>query len=131
MNERRLQTSFAEAESVEVATPRRRGSISLLEGEALPSPRSTTTSVKVTKLGVLKRKEDLVDGGKRASSRKWRSWSVLLAGSQLMFFKDPVLAYGGQPIAKFAAVCPDEVLSLHDAIALHDRTYAKVRDRPY
>lgn len=48
--------------------------------------RPPISSLKITKVGLLSRKEDLVEGGKKAPSRKWRGWSVVLTGSQLLFF---------------------------------------------
>lgn len=42
--------------------------------------------IKVPKVGILERKDDLVEGGKKATSRKWKAWSVLLTGSQLLLF---------------------------------------------
>lgn len=47
---------------------------------------TTVSSLKITKIGLLSRKEDLAEGGKKAASRKWRGWSVILTGSQLLFF---------------------------------------------
>lgn len=46
----------------------------------------TISSLKITKIGLLSRKEDLAEGGKKAASRKWKGWSVVLTGSQLLFF---------------------------------------------
>lgn len=43
-------------------------------------------SMKVTKVGILERKDDLLEGGKKAGSRKWKASSVLLSGTQLLFF---------------------------------------------
>lgn len=48
--------------------------------------RSPISTLKITKVGLLSRKEDLAEGGKKAASRKWRGWSVVLTGSQLLFF---------------------------------------------
>lgn len=54
-------------------------------------------SLKIVKIGVLSRKEDFVQG-KKSASRKWKSWSVILTGSQLLFFvrltHSPVLWLG-------------------------------------
>lgn len=41
--------------------------------------------LRITKVGLLSRKEDVLDG-KKASSRKWKTYSVVLTGSQLLFF---------------------------------------------
>lgn len=48
--------------------------------------RPLISTLKITKVGLLSRKEDLAEGGKKAQSRKWRGWSVVLTGSQLLFF---------------------------------------------
>jgi hypothetical protein len=58
------------------------------EGAASPAPTAETepTGFRVTKVGQLSRKDLVVEGGKRAPSRKWREWSVVLTGSQLLFF---------------------------------------------
>jgi hypothetical protein len=42
--------------------------------------------MRIAKVGILERKDDLVEGGKRATSRKWKACSVLLTGSQLLLF---------------------------------------------
>lgn len=55
----------------------------------IPPPKEkvpTLSSLKITKIGLLSRKEDLAEGGKKAASRKWKGWSVVLTGSQLLFF---------------------------------------------
>lgn len=48
--------------------------------------RPAISSLKITKVGLLSRKEDLIEGGRKSASRKWRGWSVVLTGSQLLFF---------------------------------------------
>ena len=60
--------------------------------------RPPVSSLKITKVGLLSRKEDLVEGGKKAPSRKWRGWSVVLTGSQLLFF----VRSRGKPALDFA-----------------------------
>jgi hypothetical protein len=55
---------------------------------------SSTTSgeqrCKLTKVGVLNRKDDLAGGGVRVPNRnrKWRTCSVVLTGSSLLFFNN-------------------------------------------
>ncbi|KAK4051990.1 hypothetical protein OIO90_004520 [Microbotryomycetes sp. JL221] len=100
------------------------------------------SSIKVTKIGMLSRKEDLAEGGRKSSSRKWRGWSVILTGSQLLFFKDaPIWAHLLQqellkraqqspsdqvPVFTIQAPFkPDAVLSLAHTAAIYDSTYAK------
>ncbi len=94
-------------------------------------------NVKVTKVGLMLRKEDILEGGKRAMSRKWREWCVLLTGSQLMFFRDSTLAphiqaqssptNGHMVIPHASLPQPEETYSVRDAIAVFDGTYTKVR----
>jgi hypothetical protein len=45
-----------------------------------------TSNVRVTKVGLLSRKDDLVEGGKKVNWRKWKQWTVILTSSQLLFF---------------------------------------------
>ncbi|CAO3701866.1 unnamed protein product [Rhizopus stolonifer] len=52
-------------------------------------PKSTETlTIRVTKAGLLDRKYDLLQGGKRATTRGWRPFGVILSGSQIIFFSD-------------------------------------------
>ena len=92
---------------------------------------------KLTKVGILNRKDDLGDGGNRVSSRgrKWRTYSVILTGSSLLFFKNlnwyreieegGLLAEGGHALHG-ALQGADETISLNEAIAVIDATYTKV-----
>ncbi|KAE9410923.1 hypothetical protein BT96DRAFT_961604 [Gymnopus androsaceus JB14] len=95
-----------------------------------------TWSLKVTKVGLLNRKDDLLEGGRKASNRKWKTWSVVLTGSQLLFVRDPAWAsaflnqsegsrenHGYFP--QTAMFNPDEVISVKDAVAVYDRSYQK------
>ena len=125
-----------------------------------PDPSRTSSelaSLKVTKVGLLNRKgestgsqcrihtvaqecssEDLSEGGKRSSNRKWREWSVLLTGSQLLFFRDVTLALDlimqlksrkqetDIMIPRTSLLRPEEYISLKDALAVCDGTYTKV-----
>ena len=101
---------------------------------------STTTGeqrYKLTKVGILNRKDDLADGGTRVSSRgrKWRTLSVILTGSSLLFFKNlnwyreieesGLLEEGGHALHG-ALQGADETVSLNEAIAVTDVTYTKV-----
>ncbi|GAA6053374.1 hypothetical protein NBRC10513_007240 [Rhodotorula toruloides] len=110
--------------------------------------RPPISSLKITKVGLLSRKEDLAEGGKKAASRKWRGWSVVLTGSQLLFFKDPNFAASLQQSLRAAAqdstprpndssvlsftypgsFKPDAVLSLANTAAIYDATYSKYRN---
>lgn len=44
------------------------------------------TALKIVKVGLLSKKDDLTAVGKKNSSRKWKGYSVVLSGSQLLFF---------------------------------------------
>ncbi|GAA6058971.1 hypothetical protein JCM10212_001681 [Sporobolomyces blumeae] len=107
--------------------------------------KGTVSSLKITKAGVLSRKEDLAEGGRKAASRKWKAWSVVLTGSQLLFFKDSHFAQSLQQALENAAASaqprpddhhvlsftlqtpfkPDAVLSLANTAALFDSTYKR------
>ena len=92
-------------------------------------------TLKVAKAGVLNRKDDILEGGKKAHNRKWKPWSVVLTGSQLLLFRDSSWAANllaryvtpdGHVIFPEASVCkPDEVWSVKDAVAVFDSTYSK------
>jgi hypothetical protein len=122
------------------------GAVSLTHfGVGIASPgihhASPTTSgeqrYKLTKVGVLNRKDDLADGGARVPnrSRKWRTCSVVLTGSSLLFFKNlnwyreieegGLLEEGGHALLG-ALQGADETISLNDAISVIDATYTKV-----
>lgn len=81
--------------------------------------------------------EEMGDGGKKAQGRKWKEWSVILTGSQLVFYKDPTWALtliaqisdtpaGSALPQDFTFLKPDELLSVKDAVAVHDISYDKV-----
>ncbi|PCH33556.1 hypothetical protein WOLCODRAFT_129831 [Wolfiporia cocos MD-104 SS10] len=92
---------------------------------------ATHCSIKVTKVGILSRKDDTVEGGRRMMNRKWREWCVLLTGSQLLFFRDPALASSiqaecnGHVLSRTAMPSPDEYVSVKDSIAVYDKSYSK------
>lgn len=70
--------------------------------------------------------EDFLEGGKKATGRKWRQFKVALTGSQLLFFKD--LRWDHQLGDRPANVIkPDELISVNDAIAVLDTSYTKVQ----
>lgn len=80
--------------------------------------------------------DDLLEGGRRAGSRKWRRWAVVLTGSQLLFFREASWALlvssatdnagSTDSVAQTSSLKPEEVVSLKDAIALYDVSYGKV-----
>ncbi|SCZ87898.1 BZ3500_MvSof-1268-A1-R1_Chr2-3g05366 [Microbotryum saponariae] len=152
-----LQTHSHSSTSLSASNGRSRSKSveALLEGAPLTLMNSTTSyvppstpkpkqdvvsNIKVTKVGTLSRKEDLAEGGKKAASRKWKAWSVVLTGSQLLFYKDASFASAleaailQQPLkgsqrsdtsyttlgAISAAFRPDAVLSLAHTAAIYD-----------
>lgn len=109
-----------------------------VSAQANPSPSvPQPLALRVTKVGLLNRKDDVLAGGRKASNRKWKSWSVLLTGSQLLFFRDTTWATalssqdsppdGRIVYPEAAPFRPDEILSVKDAVAVHDELYMKVR----
>jgi hypothetical protein len=77
----------------------------------------------------------------KKSSRKWKSWSVILTGSQLLFFKDPTWALtlldqvpsasvesgsGRLLLPRMTTFKPDEVFPLQDCVAVYDRDFTTV-----
>jgi len=92
-------------------------------------------TLKVTKAGLLFRKDDLIEGGKRSTNRKWKEWSVILTGSQLLFFRDPSLApsllaqaTAGEDrclLSPHMFLRPEEIVSLKDCVAVYDMSYTK------
>ncbi|CED82793.1 Guanine nucleotide exchange factor [Phaffia rhodozyma] len=152
-----LQTAFSEADMIMIAPAAavgstapggRKGSAGLGFGisgtkEDTQGPADKGLTLKLTKFGLLSRKEDLIEGGKKASNRRWKEWSVILTGSQLLFFKDPTWALvlrnqaeearvgrqageGGKLLLpKMTSFKPDEVLSVKDCIAVMETSYNK------
>ena len=68
-------------------------------------------------------------------SRKWKEWSVVLTGSQLIFYRDSSIALNlitelhdasNEALARYPSPRPDEVVSMKDAIAVCDSSYGKV-----
>lgn len=94
-------------------------------------------TLRVTKVGVLSRKDDILEGGRKAMNRKWKEWSVLLTGSQLLLYRDPTCAAtikaqadavrGDMSLPRSFVPKPDELLSVKDSIAVYDKSYTKVR----
>ena len=92
-------------------------------------------TLKVTKVGLLNRKDDTLEGGKKSINRKWKIWSVILTGSQLLLFRDLSWAAtflqqselsDSQILPQAPLFKPDELLSVKDAIAVYDKSYVKV-----
>ena len=91
--------------------------------------------VKLVKVGILNRKEDTVEGGKRAIARKWRGWGTILTHSHLLFYRDTAQVINIRrqfeesvdlPPPRIALTRADEVWSLKDVVSTLDRSYSKV-----
>lgn len=150
-DEDRLLKAFATASLVEVASENRYmaspwfglnvgggpSSVAMMSAPTYPVVHDVAT-LKVTKVGQLQRKEEQLEGGRKANGRKWKDWSVLLTGSQLLFSRDPnwatmiqtrahvINANGSSSLPQALLPRPDEMMSLRDAIAVYDRSYTKV-----
>ncbi|BEI90159.1 uncharacterized protein CcaverHIS019_0302290 [Cutaneotrichosporon cavernicola] len=135
----RLQSKFANAQPLEFvkSRPRRKSGVPLAGmggGVAAPIPKEEVTTLKITKVGLISRKDES-PATKRTAGRKWRSWSVILTGSQLLFFKDTIWALtlveqirnagkGDAPaVPRITSFQPDEVLSVKDGVAIFDRDH--------
>ena len=147
-DEDKLLRAFATAGVVEVATENRimaspwfslnvgggPSTVAMMSAPAFPIVHDVVT-LRVTKVGQLQRKEEFMEGGRKVNGRKWKEWSVLLTGSQLLFSRDTNWAAMIQTRSRASTTNhhsqnllprPDEMLSLKDAIAVHDRSYTKV-----
>ncbi|CAG8448772.1 7439_t:CDS:10 [Ambispora gerdemannii] len=93
-----------------------------------------TFLLKITKAGILNRKVDLLEGGKKATGflRSWKQFGVILSGSQLMFFKD-ISWFKTQmtefldpsKVTKIPVLKPDVILMTADSITVYDKSYTK------
>lgn len=99
---------------------------------SLLSPQKETWQLKLSKVSVLNRKDDILEGGKKPSNRKWKSFGAVLTSSQVLLFRDPSWAatflssdFSRSPTMQMANFKPDEVLSIKDALAVFDRSYQK------
>lgn len=134
----RLQKAFANAHPLQFVKSRpRRKSLTLtgvVERPTTPVPKEEIATIKITKVGLLGRREDHLHGNtRRAIRRGWKNWSVVLTGAQLLFFKDTIWALtlvekirnagGDSQAAQTTAFQPDEVMSVKDCVAIYDRTY--------
>jgi len=135
-----LHQQFAKATMIQVTLPgKRKTSTGILSSTPTRGAPAQEVMLKVTKVGTLSRTDDF-DGKK--GNRKWKSWSVILTGSQLLFVKDSIMAItlserikqvqaGTRsnptllpPMPNFK---PDEVISLKDCIAIHDRHHPRAQ----
>ncbi|KAI0053308.1 hypothetical protein FA95DRAFT_1674341 [Auriscalpium vulgare] len=152
-DEAELRRAFAKAGVIEVGAADRRMSTSLFAVSVggLPSPYANfsappdllyptsgsdnVSALKVTKVGLLNRQDVTLEGGKRTVNKKWKEWSVILTGSQLLFFRDPIWANNlldqatinnGQLLfPPVSLLKPDELVSVNDSVAVYDRAYNK------
>ena len=108
-------------------------STSPLNDDAMPA--YTGYVVKLVKIGILNRKDDIVEGGKRAIARKWKGWGAIVTNSQLLFYRDATQAMNIQrqceesvdlPPPRFVLAKPDELWSLKNVLAVSDKSYTKV-----
>jgi hypothetical protein len=135
-----LHQQFAKATMIQVTLPgKRKTSTGILSSTPTRGAPAQEVMLKITKVGTLSRTDDF-DGKK--GNRKWKSWSVILTGSQLLFIKDSIMAItlserikqvqaGTRsnstllpPMPNFK---PDEVIALKDCIAIHDRLHPRAQ----
>lgn len=153
-NEEELRNAFTNSGIVEVMTERRmtiiehrmpqpiaerRMTSAFPSSYALPDdlrPSSDDVTLKITKVGLLSRRDALLEGGKRAPTRKWKEWSVILTGSQLLLFRDRIWAtHLQEQVASGASqiflppaslLKPDDLFPIKDTIAVYDKSYTDV-----
>ena len=98
-------------------------------------PTYTGCVVKLVKIGILNRKDDIVEGGKRAIARKWKGWSAIVTNSQLLFYRDATQVMNIQrqfeeptdlPPPRIVLGRPDELWPLKNTVAVSDKSYTKV-----
>ena len=141
-DEQELHQAFVKANVIEVEMPamNRVSPMFNIGSSGIPATElllpNETWNLKMTKVGVLNRKDDMMEGGIKSSNRKWKAWSAILTGSQLLFFRDPGWASTLSPNSDSPVELvlppsnlfkPDESFSLKDTLAVYDLTYTKVR----
>lgn len=91
--------------------------------------------VKLVKVGILNRKDDTVEGGKRAIARKWKGWGTILTYSHLLLYRDTAQVMNIRrqseesvdlPPPRVVLARPDEAWPLKDTVAILDKLYSKV-----
>ena len=98
----------------------------------IPTSPPTTCSLKIIKVGLLNKKDDTSAGGKKAASRKWKPWTVVLTASRLLFFRDlsfaNILCSYLEPFRERVKLPdsvtfkPDESWAICDSIAVYDQS---------
>ncbi|WVQ85950.1 hypothetical protein IAT38_008118 [Cryptococcus sp. DSM 104549] len=137
-----LNAAFAGANSLLIPTPQPAKKVPgklVTPAKRVPGGESAEAemTLRVTKVGLISRKDEGGSDNKKAS-KKWKSWSVILTGSQLLFFKDPTWALtlleqarssaksdqnGHLLFPRITTFKPDEVFPVKDCIAVYDRTF--------
>jgi hypothetical protein len=91
--------------------------------------------VKLVKVGILNRKDDTVEGGKRTTARKWKGWGAIVTHSHLLFYRDTTQVMNIRrqfeesvdlPPPRIALMRADEIWSLKNVVAILDKSYSKV-----
>jgi len=134
-----LHQSFAKAIIIQVTLPgKRKTSTGILSSTPTRGAPAQEVTLKITKVGSLSRSDE----ESRKGNRKWKSWTVVLTGSQLLFIKDPIMAITlSERIKQIQAGTranstllppmpnfkPDEVISLKDCIAVHDNSVTRAQ----
>lgn len=135
-----VHKAFKHAHILQIPPSSQESVLNPLSSSLNHSPSEGAYHLKVTKAGVLARKDELGGGAKRMTlgSRKWRSWGVILTGSQLLFFKDTswVLVLKRQIeetdnsqgrrqvlFPRITQFKPDAMLSTKESIVLFDTSY--------
>lgn len=136
-----LHQTFTRAQRLQVTMPgRRKTSTGILSSTPTRGAPPVEITLKVVKVGTLSRVDETHDTGKK-TNRKWKTWSVVLTGTQLLFLKDSLWAALLQERARKAAsqglgseadqaillpptstFKPDEVFPLRDCVAVYDRS---------
>ncbi|KAL4069536.1 hypothetical protein J3A83DRAFT_4163569 [Scleroderma citrinum] len=89
--------------------------------------------LRLIKVAMLNRKDDVLEGGKKLVNRKWRPWSVALTQSQILLFRDltwttTLLSWNDTPKpppVQSTQFRPDEIIPIKDALAVFDRSYTR------
>ncbi len=94
-------------------------------------------TLRATKIGMLSRKDEVGIGGKKAGTRKWKPFNVILTGSHILFSRDTTWAQAqaspSRPssgdklsLALHSSFRFDEIMTVKDLIAVSDSSYTKV-----
>ena len=129
-----METSMVSSAFFNISSPML--PISSVNNDAVPA--YTGCVVKLVKIGILNRKDDIVEGGKRAIARKWKGWGAVVTNSQLLFYRDATHVMNIQrksedpadlPPPRIVLARPDELWSLKNTLAVSDKSYTKVHLR--